>query len=122
MIETFSTVQIAVAAIAGLLCLSLGLGGKTPNDLTLGVTLLVEVLLLAQVVVSIVAPFVGNIATGSVLEFWVYLVTAALLPPLAGLWALLERNRWSTVILGVTCISVAIMVFRMNEIWFVQQA
>jgi hypothetical protein len=52
-----------------------------------------------------------------VLEFYLYLVSAILLLPLAGVWALVERNRWSTVILGVACLAVAIMVYRMNEIW-----
>ena len=61
-------------------------------------------------------------ATGSVPEFYVYLVSALLLPPLAGFWALVQRDRWSTVILGVTCLTIAVMVFRMNVIWFVQVA
>lgn len=122
MIEWFTTVQIVVALVAGLLCLTLGLARKTPADLTLGATLLVELLLLVQLFVALIAPAVGNLATGSVLEFYVYLLSAIILPPLAVVWALVERNRWSTVILGVTCLAVAVMIYRMNEIWFVQVA
>lgn len=122
MIEWFTTLQIAVAVAAGLLCLVLGLAGRTPADLTLGATLLVEVLLIAQLLVALLAPAFGNVATGSVLEFYVYLVSAVILPPLAALWALVERNRWSTVILGVTCLAIAVMLYRMNQIWFVQIA
>ncbi len=120
MIEWFTTAQVIVAVVAGTLCLVLGLAGKTPNDLTLGVTALVELLLIAQVVISIVAPFTGNIASGSVLEFWVYLVSAVLIPPAAVLWALVDRGKWSTAILGVACLAVAVMVYRMGQIWFVQ--
>jgi hypothetical protein len=113
----------AVAVAAGLLCIALGLFGKTPNDLTFGATLLVALLLVVQLAVAIAAPAFGNNASGSVLEFYVYLVTAIVIPPLAVLWGLLERNsRWSTVVLGVASLAVAVMVYRMHQIWFVQVA
>lgn len=120
MVEWFTLVQVSVAVVAGLLCVILGLMGRLPNDLTLGSTAVVFVLLLGQVVVALIAPVVGNVASGSLLEFWTYLISAALLPPLAVFWSLIERNRWSNVILGVVCLAVAVMVWRMNEIWFVQ--
>ena len=122
MIDWFTVLLVVVACAAGLLSVVLGLAGRTPADLTNGATVLVEVLLLVQIVIAIVSPFAGNTPTGSGLEFWVYLVTAALLPPLAILWGLVERNRWSTVILGVACLAVAVMVYRMHQIWFVQLA
>lgn len=120
MIEWFSIAQVSVAVAAGLLCVVLGFAGKTPNDLVVGATALVELLLVAQVVIAIVAPAVGNTPTGSGLEFWVYLISAVVIPPAAIFWSLIERNKWSTVILGVACLAVAVMVYRMNVIWFVQ--
>ena len=120
MIVWFEYAQVGVAVLAGLLCLVLGFAGRTPNDLTLGATALVEVLLIAQVVVSLIAPAVGNAPTGSLLEFWVYLVSAVLIPPAAVVWALIDRGRWSTAILGVACLAIAVMVYRMGQIWFVQ--
>ena len=122
MIEWFAFTQIAVALVAGLLAVALGLVGRPPADLTMGATALVEVLLVAQIVVSLVAPAFGNTASGSTLEFWVYLVSAALLPPLAIVWGLVDRTRWSTAVLGVACLAVAVMVYRMYQIWFVQVA
>ena len=122
MIEWFTWLQVGVAVIAGLFCLVLGLLGRQPNDYSLGATLLVELLLVAQLVVGIVAPFVGNPPRGSLPEFYIYLVSALLLPPLAGFWALLERNRWATVVLGVICLAVAVMVYRMYQIWVFQVA
>ena len=122
MIEWFTWVQTLTASAAGLLCVVLGLARRTPGDLALGATALVELLLIVQLVVALVAPAFGNVATGSVPEFYVYLVTALLLPPLAGFWALVQRDRWSTVILGVTSLAIAVMVYRMHMIWFVQVA
>jgi len=122
MIEWFTWAQLAVAIPAGLVCIALGLFGRPPADLTMGLTALVEVLLVVQLVVAVLAPAFGNTSSGSALEFWVYLVTAALLPPLAIVWGLVDRSRWSTVVLGVANLAVAVMVYRMYQIWFVQVA
>ena len=122
MIEWFTTVTVVVAIVAGLAAVIIGLAGRPPADLTNGAIVVVEVLLVVQLVISLVSPLFGNYPTGSGLEFWVYLVTAILIPPLAILWGLLERNRWSTVVLGVASLAVAVMVYRMYQIWFVQLA
>ena len=122
MIEWFTTVTVVVAIVSGLAAVIIGLAGRPPADLTNGAIVVVEVLLIVQLVISLVSPLFGNYPTGSGLEFWVYLVTAILIPPLAILWGLLERNRWSTVVLGVASLAVAVMVYRMYQIWFVQLA
>lgn len=120
MIEWFTAVQVIVAVLAGLLCLVVGFAGRQPNDLTLGAIALVELLLLAQLVVTIVAPIVGNDPSGSLGEFYIYLISALLLPVAGGFWALIERTRWSTVVLGVVGLAIAVMTYRMGQIWFVQ--
>lgn len=120
MILWFTTVQIVVAVAAGLFCTILGLAGRRPSDFSVGALALVEVLLVVQIIMAIVSPFAGNPPSGDPLEFWVYLVSAALLPIGGVIWALLERSRWSTVILGVVALAVAIMLWRMQMIWTVQ--
>lgn len=122
MIDVFTIVLIAVSALAGVLAVVLGLVGRKPSDLTILALVLVEVLLLAQVVIAIVAPLAGNPPTGNLGEFWVYLATACLMPPAAIAWALAERTRWSTVVLGVGALAIAVMAYRMNQIWNVQLA
>lgn len=122
MIEWFTTVQVAVACAVGVLCVVLGLAGRIPGDVSMGAVALVELLLVAQLVVAIVAPAAGNSPTGSLAEFYIYLISALILPLAGGFWALIERNRWSTVILGAVCLAIAVMVYRMGQIWFVQGA
>ncbi|MFC5501252.1 hypothetical protein ACFPJ4_03245 [Lysinimonas soli] len=117
MIYGFTIAQVIVACAAGVLAVVLGLIGRRPNDVTLGALVLIELLLVAQLVSALVAPGVGNRPTGSVAEFYVYLVTALLIPPLAVFWGLVERTRWSTVVLGVGAFAIAVMVFRMQQIW-----
>ena len=122
MIELFTLVQVAVAVLAGLLCVVSGLIGRKPADLQLGALALVELLLIAQIVTAIVAPLVGNPPSGNPVEFWAYLISAALIPPLAVFWSLTERTRWSTVVLGIGALAVAVMLWRMQVIWTVQLA
>ncbi|CAL4860391.1 hypothetical protein [Microbacterium sp. MM2322] len=122
MIAWFTVTQIIVACGAGLLCTVLGLAGRRPSDLSVGTQALILVLLVVQVVIAIIAPLAGNPPTGDLLEFWVYLVSAVLIPPAAVIWALIERSRWSTVVMGFAAFAIAVMVWRMNVIWTVQVA
>lgn len=122
MILWFTIVQIAVAIAAGAFSVTAGLMGRRPSDFTVGALAVVEALLIVQVVVAIIAPFAGNPPTGDLLEFWVYLVSAVLLPAGGVVWALIERSRWSTVILGLLALAVAVMLWRMEVIWTVQIA
>ena len=120
MIEWFSAVQIGIAALVGFLALILGAIGRPPNDLTVLGSALVGLLLIAQIVVGIVQPLTGNNPTGDIIEWWLYLVVALLLVIGGIVWALIDRSRWATMILGVVGITVAIMLYRMVQIWFVQ--
>jgi hypothetical protein len=122
MILGYTIVLVGAALLAGLLCVVLGLAGRKPADLSILSLVVVEVLLLAQIVIALIAPAAGNTPTGNPAEFWVYLITAALIPPLAVIWALTERSRWSTVVLGVGALAVAVMAYRMHQIWTVQLA
>lgn len=120
MIEWFSAVQIGIAALVGLLALILGALGRQPNDVTVLGSALVGLLLIAQIVVGIAQPLAGNNPTGDIIEWWLYLVVALLLVIGGIAWALIDRSRWATIILGVVGITVAIMLYRMVQIWFVQ--
>ncbi|MGV8884063.1 MAG: hypothetical protein ACOH1T_00550 [Microbacteriaceae bacterium] len=122
MITWFMWAQFGIASLAGLLAIVLGFAGKKPNDITMGLTALVGVLLIVQLVVALLSPLFGNAPSGSLLEFYTYLVSALLIPPFAITYGLVDRSRWSTVVLGVACLAVVVMVYRMHQIWFVQVA
>jgi hypothetical protein len=115
----FTAVQIAVACVAGVLCITLGALRRQPSDLSMGATALVTLLLLAQLGVTIAAPLLGNHPKGGLGLFYVYLISAIVMPFLGGFWALIERSRWSTMILGAICLAIAVMLYRMGQIWFI---
>lgn len=119
MIEWFYWLQLGVAIVAGLLAVGFAIAKRTPNDYTLGSIVLLGVLLLAQMIVSAVQPALGNSPTGSLLEFWMYLVTAFLMVIAGAVWALVERSMMSNVMLGLLAGSIAVMLVRMDVIWTV---
>jgi len=121
-IEWFAWVQGGVAALAAVVAIGFAIRGRTPNDYTLGAALLVGALLIAQMIISIVAPSVGNVPTGSLLEYWMYLITALIMVPAAMLWALVERTVMANVVLGFLGASIAVMMARMHQIWFINSA
>jgi len=118
MIDWFTWTQVGVGLVLGLLAIGFALAKKQPNDVTVLGLVVVEVLLVVQLVVAIVAPFNGNPMLGNGLEYWMYLVTALLIPPAAIIWALIEKTRWSNLIIAVAALGIAVMVFRMHTIWF----
>jgi hypothetical protein len=116
----FTIAAVAAAVLVGLLCLALGIAGRKPGDPSVLPLAAVELLLLAQVVIAIVAPFAGNPPTGNPVEFWAYLIAAVIIPPGAVVWALTDKTRWGTVVLGIAALAVAVMLWRMQIIWTVQ--
>ena len=122
MIEWVAWVTVALSLAAFLLAVGYSLAGSPPNDYTLGATLVIGVLLIVQVGITLWQQAIGNSSSGDVVEFWAYLLTAVLLPPAASVWGLIERSRWSTLVLALVGFSVAVMVYRMHHIWFIQVA
>ncbi len=117
MITWFAVALIAAALCAAAVCLVVFLRGRAPNDTSIGSTLVLGLLMIVQIVISIVAPLVGNHPVGDPLEFWMYLITAAVLPFGAALWALIDRRRSANLVLMIVGFSVAIMSYRMLAIW-----
>ncbi|MEU4671810.1 hypothetical protein AB0F91_28495 [Amycolatopsis sp. NPDC023774] len=85
----------------------------TPLLVALGV---VEVLLLTQLVVGIVLLASGE-KPGSLATFLAYLIGCLVVLPVGAVWALAERSRSSTVVLGIACLAIPVMVLRLNEVW-----
>lgn len=75
----------------------------------------VEVVLLVQAVVAVVLQTGGHAVDGPL--FWGYLLTAALMLPIAAVWAFAERTKWSSVVLLVAALTVAFLQWRLWLIW-----
>ena len=117
MIDAFYLAQLWFAVAAGLFVLGLGLFGRLPSLWSVGALAVVLLGLVGQLIYSTVAVIGGATAKIDTVEFFAYLIVAIMVPIGAGFWALVERNRWSTVILGVAALPGAVMLVRMNQIW-----
>ena len=117
MIDWLYQVQLWLAVAAGLIALTFGLIGRIPSGFTVALSAIVELGLVVQLVVSISMVFLGFAAKQDTVEFFAYLIVALMVPVGAVFWALIERGRWSTVVLGVGSLTVAVMLVRMWQIW-----
>ncbi|NDD26258.1 MAG: hypothetical protein EB103_05245 [Actinobacteria bacterium] len=109
---------LIVICLAGAgFCLLLALFQRPPSWWSVGTAALVELALLVQLIQSIVIVSSGGSAVGDTVEFFGYIFTALLIPPAAVIWAVFERTKWSTLVIGLASLTVAIMVVRMWQIW-----
>ncbi|MFL6141909.1 MAG: hypothetical protein ACJ72N_08610 [Labedaea sp.] len=112
-LETALTVVALACAVWGLVLVILD---RAPNRPLLGVLLLLELGLLVQAVIGVVA-LVGTDRQVSAVTFVGYLVGSLVVLPLAVFWAMAERTRWGTTVLIVACLVVPVMIVRMDQVW-----
>lgn len=76
----------------------------------------VELALLGQAAVA-AAAVAGGHDLAEPVTLWGYLLTAAVVLPAAGAWAFVDRTRWSSVVLLVGGLTVAVMELRVLQLW-----
>ena len=112
--------SVVLGALSCVICLVQAARGRAPDDFSQGSVLVLEAFLLVYAVGSVFLPVLGPGPSGSLLEYWGYLLTALLIPAGTFVWSLVERSRWSTLILAAAGPVVAVMVYRMNFIYYYQ--
>jgi hypothetical protein len=112
----FAVVVAVVALLVALWSFVQSLRDRLPDTLLLVALGVVELLLVAQLVVGIVLLASGE-KPGSVATFLAYLIGCLVVLPVGAMWALAERSRSSTVVLGIACLAIPVMVLRLNEVW-----
>jgi hypothetical protein len=117
LIEWFYLAQLWFAVVAGIFSVTLGAMKKLPSLWSIGSLAVVLLGLIGQLIVSIFVVSGGATAALDTVEYFAYLLVAIMVPIGAGFWGLVERNRWSTMILGVASLTVAVMLVRMHQIW-----
>jgi hypothetical protein len=117
MIEWFFLAQAWFAVGAGLLLVLMGLVGRIPSGFSISLVAISELALVIQLSLSIVLVFMGQQAKIDTWEFFGYLLVALMIPAGGAIWALLERGKWSTVVMGAALMTLAVMLVRMYQIW-----
>lgn len=117
MVEWLFYLVLFQTTVIGAALVLLGLFGVKPIGYLVLVFATIEASLLVQLAVSVGIVVAGSQAALSTIEFFGYLLVALLVPLAGAAWALMERTRWSTVILGATALTVSVMLLRMWQIW-----
>lgn len=117
MIGWFFQLSLALCLATGVFNLILAAFKRKPSVLSMAMTTISILVLLAQFVVTVALLFAGESSVGSLGEFLGYLLVALLLPLGSIAWSLVERTNQSTAILGLAPLVVAVMLYRMMTIW-----
>jgi hypothetical protein len=117
MTELSYQIMLFVSLAAGAFSLVLALLRREPSWWSVGSAALTELALLGQLVFSIVLVSSGASAKGDTVEYFGYIITALLVPVGSVVWAVFERTKWSTLVIGLASFTVAVMVVRMWQIW-----
>ncbi|MBB5800829.1 putative transcriptional regulator [Saccharothrix ecbatanensis] len=122
MIEVLATALTVVALVAAAWSLVLAIANRPitlatkPTLALAGVVVLLEVGLLVQAVAGVVNVLGADRELDRV-TFVGYLIGAAVVLPLGAFWSLAERSRWGAGVLTVACLSVPVMILRLNMLW-----
>jgi len=117
MLEPLYYVLLFLTLAVGAVQLLLGFIGRKPGQPEIMMSLAVLAGLAVQLLVSSILAISGQRAVISTLEYFGYLLVAIIVQVAAGFWALAERTKWSTMILGAASLTVAVMLVRMLQIW-----
>jgi hypothetical protein len=116
-VTTFLVVAITVVAVLlVLLGLASTLARRRIGLVHLVVAGVLEVLLLVQAVLAVVA-LAGGDTPPETATFAGYLAGVVLVPVAGSLWARTERTRWAGTVMAVAGAVVAVMVWRLLQLW-----
>jgi hypothetical protein len=108
---------VVAVVLAGLGGLSTALRRRI-GSAHLAATGLLELLLVLLAALAGVAMARGH-RPAELATFLAYLITVVLLPIAGLLWARTEPTRWAGTVLGVAALAVAVMLWRLLDLWVV---
>lgn len=118
MILWLTWVLVGICLLGAVLCGVDAVRVGAPDDPAMFSVAAVVLGLIAQTIIAIVFAATGHGSIGDGLEWGGYLATAFVVIVGAAFWGLIERTRVSAIILGIGCLTVAIMLVRMHQIWY----
>ncbi|WP_313811648.1 hypothetical protein [Glutamicibacter sp.] len=106
-----------VCAVAFIVAVIATIIRKYPDDWALIGAVATELFLIVYGIAAAIRQGGGESVAGDPIEFWGYLITALIMPPVAFFWAISEKSRWSNAVLAASAAVTFVMLFRMEQIW-----
>lgn len=116
MIDGLAMALIIVSLVAAAWIFVPALRDRPIGRSHLAALVVVEVGLLVQAVVAIVQLARGEDAD-ELAVFIGYLIGSLVIVPIGAFLGLAERTRWGSVVAGVACLIVPVVVLRMQQLW-----
>lgn len=107
-----------VCGLSVLVCWTMTAVRDHPADSSIISLAAIELYLLAYAVYAGIRQLGGASVAGEVWEFWGYILTALLLPVGVFIWAMIDKTRWSNLVMSFVGLVVFVMVYRLEEIWW----
>jgi len=118
MIEFYYITLVWYSVGVGLVLVASGLIGRTPGPISITATAGIGAGLLVQLLISAILVILGQRAATDTVEFFGYLIVAIIVPFAAGFWSLQEKSKYSMMVLGAGALTVAVMLYRMSQLWY----
>jgi hypothetical protein len=111
-----TVVVIAACLAAAGWTTGLAATNRRPGNRTLIGFAAVEVLIVVQLLVALLA-MAGGERPGSTVTFLAYGIAALAVLPIGVFWSVAEPSRSGTLVITVACLALSVMTFRMLQIW-----
>jgi hypothetical protein len=115
-IDGLATALIALSTAYGIVALVFAALGRAPREYFVIASAALLLVVFVQVVIAVVRLVAGD-RPDELGTFIGYLIVALVIVPVGTLWALAERSRWGAGALAVACLSLAVVVLRLNDLW-----
>ena len=116
MIDALALTVVALAGIAVIWGIVTAIANKPPGKAQLLYAAGVEVVTVVQSIIA-AAQLVGGFRPVELATTIGYLIGIVILIPIAWLWANVERNRFSGIVLAVAALAVLAMTLRLLALW-----
>lgn len=105
---------VVISGLSAIICIVATIFRKHPADSAIVSLAAIELFLAVYAVYALISPVPLN---GPGWEFWGYIFTALLLPPIAFFWGITDTTRWSNLVMAAVGPTILVMIHRLQVIW-----
>lgn len=107
-----------VCALSTVVCWAMTALRNHPADSSIISLALIELYLIGYGIYAGIRQIMGAEILGQAWEFWGYIITALLLPVGVFIWAMVDKTRWSNLVMSFVGLVVFVMIYRLEVIWW----
>lgn len=103
-----------IGTLSAVICIIATIIRNHPADSSILSLAAVEIFLVVYAIYALISPIPLN---GPGWEFWGYIFTGLILPPIAFFWGITDKTRWSNMVMAAVGPTILVMIHRLQVIW-----